>query len=200
MRGWLAAADVLSEVEDLVAQPSVDDKGVGAFGFSIGAQASLRAAARSDRIRAVLADGPVASVFADEPSPVTGEEWLNYPAMWVFYQLLALSTGVASPPALVDVLADIAPRPLLLLSTGTGHEALQLRKLFAAAAEPKSLFEIPETGHGGGLRARPAEYAERLVTFFEANLDPAALALPDRPRQASSASPSASLPDAPASR
>jgi hypothetical protein len=36
-----------------------------------------------------------------------------------------------------------------------------------AAHEPKELWIIPEAGHIGGLSARPQEYEERVVGFFD---------------------------------
>lgn len=38
------------------------------------------------------------------------------------------------------------------------------------AAEPKTLWQIPEAGHGGGLLARPAEYEQTVITFFNQSL------------------------------
>jgi hypothetical protein len=40
----------------------------------------------------------------------------------------------------------------------------------AAAHEPKELWEIPESGHTGGIEARPAEYERRVVGFFDRGL------------------------------
>jgi hypothetical protein len=36
-----------------------------------------------------------------------------------------------------------------------------------SAGEPKTLWEIPEAEHVGGLAARPAEYERRVVAFFD---------------------------------
>ena len=41
------------------------------------------------------------------------------------------------------------------------------REYFKAAGEPKTLWEIPEARHVGGLAARPAEYERRVVAFFD---------------------------------
>ena len=38
---------------------------------------------------------------------------------------------------------------------------------FKAASEPKTLWEIPESKHTGGMAARPAEYERRVVGFFD---------------------------------
>ena len=41
------------------------------------------------------------------------------------------------------------------------------RGYFKAAGEPKTLWEIPESKHTGGITARPAEYERRVVGFFD---------------------------------
>jgi uncharacterized protein len=41
------------------------------------------------------------------------------------------------------------------------------RRYYAAAQEPKTLWEIPESKHTGGIEARPREYERRVVGFFD---------------------------------
>ena len=51
---------------------------------------------------------------------------------------------------------------------GTGGEEKQLNpKYYAAAGEPKQIWEIPEASHTGGITARPKEYERRVVGFFD---------------------------------
>ena len=38
---------------------------------------------------------------------------------------------------------------------------------YDAAGAPKTLWEIPESKHVGGLQARPREYERRVVGFFD---------------------------------
>jgi hypothetical protein len=62
----------------------------------------------------------------------------------------------------------IAPRPLLLIAAPNAPTGEDLnRGYFAAAGQPKTLWEIPESGHVGGLSARPREYERRVVGFFD---------------------------------
>jgi hypothetical protein len=49
---------------------------------------------------------------------------------------------------------------------GQGGEDLN-PAYFDAADEPKTLWEIPEAGHTGGLETRPDEYEQRVVAFFD---------------------------------
>jgi uncharacterized protein len=41
---------------------------------------------------------------------------------------------------------------------------------YAAAPGPKELWEVPGSGHMGGIDAQPAEYERRLVAFFDRHL------------------------------
>ena len=78
-------------------------------------------------------------------------------------------TGFTQPEAVIDTIASIAPRPLFLIAAGE-PEAMEPRIVqfyYDHAQEPKTIWMIPEAGHGGGPEARPEEYAERLVSFFD---------------------------------
>jgi hypothetical protein len=70
------------------------------------------------------------------------------------------------------VMPTIAPRPLLLISTGRREEQRLVRRFYEAAGEPKSLWEIPDADLAGGWRARPEEYAAKIVGFFDETLLP----------------------------
>jgi uncharacterized protein len=43
---------------------------------------------------------------------------------------------------------------------------------YRAAREPKTSWAIPESGHTGGIEARPREYERRVAGFFDAALTP----------------------------
>jgi hypothetical protein len=72
------------------------------------------------------------------------------------------------PPLMHDIVGRIAPRPVFIIWTpnGVDTEALN-REYYKAAGEPKTLWEIPESKHVGGLQARPEEYERRVVGFFD---------------------------------
>ena len=67
----------------------------------------------------------------------------------------------------------IAPRPLLLIAAPNSPHGEELnRGYYRAAREPKTLWEIPESKHTGGLTARPEEYERRVIGFFDRALRP----------------------------
>ena len=55
---------------------------------------------------------------------------------------------------------------LIWATHGVDTEVLN-EEYFNAAGEPKTLWEIPDAEHVGGLAARPAEYERRVVGFFD---------------------------------
>jgi hypothetical protein len=64
-------------------------------------------------------------------------------------------------------IGEIALRPILLISTGTGTEQRWVRQIYAAASGPKALWEIPRARHGEGLFLQPEIYRRKLTEFFD---------------------------------
>ena len=85
----------------------------------------------------------------------------------LYYQFVSLRTGALPPISTAQAARQIAPRPLLLISTGQGSELARVNTLFDIAGEPKEHWNIPESGHCGGPVARPGEYEQHLVDFFD---------------------------------
>jgi hypothetical protein len=74
-------------------------------------------------------------------------------------------------PSLIDVAGEIAPRPLLLIGSGGDKAEIPVTRLYAEAAGTSAqVWEIPEAGHTGGLRTRPAEYERRVIGFLDESL------------------------------
>jgi uncharacterized protein len=168
--GWLDVDDVAAAFAFLQSRDDLDPRRIGMMGFSLGGQIALRATAQMDGIRAVVADGPSLANYRDVPPPVSIFDRVLRVDNWLTFKFLAWRTGVSAPPAVVEVIADIAPRPIFLISTGQDIEQRMARYYYERAGHPKSLWEIPETGHGGGLATRPDEYEERIVLFFDTAL------------------------------
>ena len=80
---------------------------------------------------------------------------------------VAVSSNQAPPANLKDLAAKVE-QPLLLIAAPERPEA---RSSTAATtrrrARTATLWEIPESGHVGGLEARPEEYERRVVGFFD---------------------------------
>ena len=51
-----------------------------------------------------------------------------------------------------------------------GGEVERQPKYYAAAGEPKQLWNVPGAEHTGGLKAQPEEYERRVVDFYDREL------------------------------
>lgn len=165
--GWFDVNDVAAALDFLQSRDDVDPERIGILGFSVGGQVALRAAAQTDRIKAVAADGPSMAIIQDVFAPASLRERMTIATVWIGDKFLAWRTGVPAPPGVTEGIADIAPRPILLISTGQDYEQRQAQHYYDLAGEPKTLWEIPEAGHGGGPAAQPEEYENKIVTFFD---------------------------------
>jgi pimeloyl-ACP methyl ester carboxylesterase len=171
--GWLDAGDVQAATDYLHSREDVKPGQIGILGVSLGGQIALRAAAQNKEIGAVVADGPGTVGAADVP--FSAEYWRYFLFNWAVDRVQELRTGVVAPAGVVEVIGDITPRPILLIATGQtvrveGWEYFYTRRLYEAAGQPKTLWQIPEAGHGAGLAARPQEYEDRVVAFFDSAL------------------------------
>ena len=171
--GYNEAFDATQVVAFLTEQPEVDPERIGIYGFSMGGVSSIRAAARSPEIKAVVAMGGYHNLGEDF---VEGdrEGQLGLPK-WIFYHTIALvyrlQTGVdpwqSSP---IDDLPKINPRPVLLIYGENEIVTNRGREQYNAALEPKELWVVPDAGHGDYHLAAPEEFGQRLVNFFDATL------------------------------
>ena len=112
----------------------------------------------------------------------SNEQTAPLPDWWVsvFTRMLIWRTGppwhdiVADGPNPADVIADIAPRAVLLIQ-GEHDEmapALQARENFALAGEPKELWIVPGARHRGLREAAGPEYDRRVLAFLEKHAAP----------------------------
>jgi uncharacterized protein len=162
--------DVLGAVEYLLQRPEVDPRRIGVIGFSMGAAASIQAAARSRHIAAVVADSAYAS-FLDAarysfrlvarvphfPLASIAMHW----AKWIVH----VDASRLRP---VDAIGQISPRPVLI-THGTLDEIVPVRHaqiLFQAAEEPKELWLVADAHHVGARDADPDGYFMRIERFL----------------------------------
>jgi uncharacterized protein len=180
--GWRDIDDINGAIDYLLSRPEVDPQRIGIFGFSIGAQAALGAAVRYPVLKAVAADGPGFATTADIPPTNFLVELVRWPSDQLFMSMMEWRTGVFRPLSLTKTISTIAPRPLLLISAGTGVESQQVAYYYALAGQPKQLWNIPEAWHGGGVKLHAKEYAATLTGFFQESLNQSPVIM--HPRQA----------------
>lgn len=173
--GALEQHDLVAVVDYLVTRPDVDRARIGALGVSLGGAVTLMAAARDPRIRAVVDDCGFSDVAS--ATDTAFEHFIGLPAfpfspisVRISEWRIGRSVSEARP---IDVVGRIAPRPLLIIH-GLADQQVppdHSRRLFAAAGEPKTLWLVPDAGHGLSKWERdPAEYERRVVAFFREHL------------------------------
>lgn len=169
--GWTAESDLLAAIDFLEARPEVESGRIGGLGLSVGGELMIQTAAHDHRLSAVVSEGAGTRWFAEDLHT-------SFPASVVqlpFSAIATISTAVFSdslPPSRIeDLVGDIAPRPLLLIWTSRGIGGEWFNPLYhERAGSTATIWEIPESSHVGGLAARPAEYEQRVVGFFDEEL------------------------------
>ncbi len=172
--GYREAGDIIAAVDYVRARPELDALPLGVAGISMGAAASLLAAAREPRIGAVAADS---SFTALSDTALGSLRELGHsaiaplgPLILRFGELLTHARLATNRP--IDAIATLAPRPVLII-----HDSEDLFvpvqnafALYEAASEPKELWVRPGRGHASLWSCCAAEYAERLDRFFTSAL------------------------------
>jgi pimeloyl-ACP methyl ester carboxylesterase len=150
MLGWNAAQDVDAAVDLLERTPGVEH--IAADGISMGGEVLLAAAARDQRIEAVVTDG--AEQMNDDDNP-----------------LLVEALQAVSGERRLDVarvVGDIAPRPALLISAGHRGGEPQSNAMFQRRiGRSATHWSIGDVGHTAGLREHPREYERRVIGFLD---------------------------------
>ncbi len=164
--------DALAALAYLQARPDVDPSRIGALGASLGGFVAIQAAAESEALRAVVADGPGIVNLADDPRPASLARFLDLPIQWVTFHLWDLQGLTPSQPV-IRTLPNLAPRPVFFISGAKSSlEAAVVRRYYASSGEPRLLWEAPDAGHIQAWALHPAEYEQRVVAFFDQALTP----------------------------
>lgn len=162
-----AVDDVIAGARFAARQPECDGR-VGLMGISAGGTLALLAASQSNVVAAVAADGPSPVTHADFPPPASVFDRLwRYPMERIYQKLVDWFSQMPRCEPLVQVVPAIAPRPILLIATGSGFEQRLAKQLYGLAQDPKGLVELPQAGHAAGWRKAPESYTRNLTRFFD---------------------------------
>ena len=173
--GWGGERDVSAAIDYLQTRDDVDPERIGGIGLSVGGEMMLEAAAKDRDFKAVVSDGAGARAYSDSVDELDYQEGVDPVSKAlttvnnaVRVGTLSVLTNQAPPANLKNLVGQIAPRPVMLIAAPNSKHGEELnRNYYAAAKEPKTLWEIPEASHVGGLDARPREYERRVVSFFD---------------------------------
>lgn len=170
--GWQGERDLHAAVRFLQGRDDVDPERIGAVGRSVGGEMLIEAAAESDRFKAVVSEGGSGRSLRDylandgfRLGDVTG-----VPIQAVLMGATAVFTNNLPPADLKSLVPRIAPRAVFFIYGEHGQggsEKVPNQGFYAEAGEPKAIWEVPEAGHVGGMTARPDEYEQRVIGFFD---------------------------------
>jgi hypothetical protein len=168
--GWGGERDIKAAVAFLRHRRDVDAARIGGIGLSVGGEMMIEAAAETHELAAIVSEGAGARAFSDEMDHHVGglERWTSMPAYAVRTAAVGVFANQTPPRNLKGLVGRIAPRPVMLIAAPHSANGEDLnRDYYRAAGVPKTLWEIPESHHVGGIVARPAEYERRVVGFFD---------------------------------
>jgi len=172
--GWGGSKDIKAAVAYLQRRPDVERGRIGGIGLSVGGEMMLEeAASGTTSLAAVVSEGAGARMFTEEMDQEypSSEKALMAVLAWIKQASIAVFSNQSPPTNLKDLTPKIAPRAMFLIAAPNSPAGEDLnRGYYAAAGEPKALWEIPESGHVGGLQARPREYERRVIAFFDKEL------------------------------
>ena len=164
--GWNGDRDAKAAIEFLRDRSDVDPERIGGIGLSVGGEMLLETAAETARLKAVVSEGAGQRSYR-EARHVSGIGVAGFLPMTA---AVSVFSDESPPPDLRDLVPRIAPRPVLLIhgrDSQNGEERRYNRVYDAAGGKAVARWEIAESGHTGGLDARPREYERRVVSFFD---------------------------------
>ncbi len=163
--GLREADDVAGAVDYLLSRLDVNGQKIGALGISLGAQAALRGALKTDCIHALVLEGLGPVTISDHGgSPKSLQHWMNYPFNWIHYHVYEFMIG-GKDTSVIEAISKLASRPILLIASGS-NDIYFNRLFFQAANEPKELWELPNGEHGAAILYDSGTYIQRVVEFF----------------------------------
>ena len=165
--GWEGERDVHAAVEFLRNRPEVDPDRIGGIGLSVGGEMMIAAAAESDALRAIVSEGASARSVRDIVAN-PGTTWSEVLGNGVATLATSLFSNALPPADLKSLVPKISGAVLFVYGeNGQPAEEPANRAFYAVAHEPRELWEVPGSGHIGGTEARPREYEQRVVAFFD---------------------------------
>ena len=171
--GWGGEPDLHAAAAYLRSRPDVDPERIGAIGLSVGGEMLIHAAAHSDAFKAIVSEGASGQSVRDElANPGTGGRLSELPPMTVLAFAVSAFTSELPPTPLRDEVARISA-PVFFIYGEHGQEGAEAKPnngFYAAAREPKQIWEVPNGQHVAGITTEPEEYERRVIAFLDGAL------------------------------
>jgi uncharacterized membrane protein len=169
--GWVGDRDLRAAAAYLRSRPDVDPERIGGIGLSVGGEMLIHAATRSDAFKAIVSEGASGQSFRDGRANHGLRDAIL--ADGAVTLATAVFTSTLPPPSLKSEVARIAPTAVFFVygeKGQNGSETKPNKGFYAAAREPKQIWEVPNGQHVAGITTAPAEYERRVVGFFDRTL------------------------------
>jgi fermentation-respiration switch protein FrsA (DUF1100 family) len=169
--GWVGDRDLHAATAYLRGRTDVDPNRIGGIGLSVGGEMLIHAAAHSDAFKAIVSEGGSGQSFRDGYAnhglrdAILGDGAVTLAT--------AIFTSTLPPPSLKSKVPKIAPTAVFFVygeKGQNGSETKPNKAFYAAAREPKQIWEVPDGQHIAGITTEPAEYERRVVGFFDRTL------------------------------
>jgi hypothetical protein len=168
--GWRGTRDVGAAVAYLQGRENV--RAIGALGLSMGREILLGAASSYPPLRAIAVDGATFRAVNEYIAlPMNQPLYRNF-THHVFSFMVGLLTGDSQPqPTLLESIQAADATSFLFMAAGENDAEIAFNTFYRdSVPERSSLWIIPGVGHVGGFGRYPADYEQRVVEFFEAQL------------------------------
>ena len=165
--GWQGKRDVHAAVAFLQRRPDVDPARIGGIGLSVGGELMIEAAAESNALKAIVSEGASGRSVRDELAN-PGGKWQELIGTGLATAATAIFTSNVPPADLQSLVPKISGATFFVYGErGQPAERPANDAFYAAARGEKELWEVPGSGHMGGIEAQPLEYERRIVGFFD---------------------------------
>jgi dienelactone hydrolase len=168
--GYQEVEEVHDVINYLRERGDVDLSRLGIHGFSSSGATAIIATARYPEIKAVVAEGGYADMDAlvrDHTGDIPLFAGKIY--YWSMRQTYRAVIGNKFETLnTLNVINQIAPRPLLLVYGSTEVTLDGAKAQFEAAGSNAELWVVEGAGHGNYLNVAPQEYESRMLSFFDA--------------------------------
>ncbi|GCE28440.1 hypothetical protein KDA_39240 [Dictyobacter alpinus] len=166
--GMVESSDILAAIDFLHAYPDTTNSKIGVLGLSMGATASVLAAARSNDISALVADScPVDATRV--PGDVPNDQVRDADRQLV-EEVYGVDITQARP---IDVVNKLAGRTALFFVNGDNDSQTPLagmNNLYQAAGSPKQSWVVSGAGHAQSYSIATSDYEKRVNQFFDTYL------------------------------
>jgi hypothetical protein len=169
--GWQGERDVHAAVKFLQSRPDVDPDRIGAIGLSVGGEMLIEAAAESTALKAIVSEGASGRSVRDDFANGS-VEWSEKLSDGIVTVATAVSTSNLPPEDLKGLVSKIGDRPVFFVYGEGGQPAEEPANtgFYKVKDGAKEIWEVPGSGHIGGIDARPKDYERRVVGFFDRTL------------------------------